>query len=80
MKLNIVDNKKNANATGGKLITLLKLYLSAVMQGTARATTKHVLNYTLEKRQTGREIIHHQNVRKKIIEMKQYRVSVSMDT
>jgi alkylation response protein AidB-like acyl-CoA dehydrogenase len=47
----------------------LKLYFSAVMQGAARSATAYALDYAKERRQTGRAIIYHQNVYKKLVEM-----------
>jgi alkylation response protein AidB-like acyl-CoA dehydrogenase len=47
----------------------LKLYFSAVLQGAARSATAYALEYAQQRRQTGRAIIHHQNMRKKLVEM-----------
>lgn len=51
------------------MMSALKLYYSAIMQGTARAATEYALGYTHKRRQTGRAIIYHQNVCKKLVEM-----------
>lgn len=59
----------DAAAARDVLISSLKLYYSAVMQGAARSATAYALDYAEKRLQTGRAIIHHQNVRKKLLEM-----------
>jgi alkylation response protein AidB-like acyl-CoA dehydrogenase len=51
------------------MTSALKLYYAAVMQGVARAATAYALGYTQQRRQTGRAIVFHQNVYKKLVEM-----------
>ncbi|MBU1669608.1 MAG: acyl-CoA/acyl-ACP dehydrogenase [Actinobacteria bacterium] len=51
------------------LVSSLKLYFSAIMQGAARSATAYALGYAKERRQTGRPIVFHQNVYKKLAEM-----------
>jgi len=51
------------------LMSSLRLYFSAIMQGSARSATAYALEYAKQRHQTGRAIIHHQNVRKKLNEM-----------
>ena len=51
------------------MISSSKLFYSAIMQGAARSATAYALGYAKERCQTGRVIIDHQNVRKKLLEM-----------
>lgn len=53
----------------GAMVSSLKLYFSAIMQGVARDATEYALDYTRQRRQTGRAIYFHQNVCKKLVEM-----------
>lgn len=67
--LEAVSSGSGAAGARDAMTSSLKLYYSAVMQGAARAATAYALGYTKERHQTGRAIIYHQNVRKKIVEM-----------
>ena len=67
--LDVIASGQDAIVALDALISSLKLNYSAVMQGAARSATAYALNYAGERRQTGRAIIHHQNVRKKLVEM-----------
>lgn len=68
-KLKLIVEGRDAEKAHHYLLSLMKLYLSAIMQGSARSATVSALKYTTERFQTGRIIIEHQNVRKKIIDM-----------
>ncbi|HNZ64868.1 MAG TPA: acyl-CoA dehydrogenase family protein [Smithella sp.] len=68
-KLKPISEGKYAENAYHYLLSLMKLYLSAIMQGSARSATVSALKYTTERFQTGKIIIEHQNVRKKIIDM-----------
>ena len=67
--LKVIATENDALRAHDVLMSSLKLYYSAVMQGVARSATVHALNYAQERHQTGRAIIFHQNVRKKLVEM-----------
>jgi len=67
--LKVIASGNDALRARNALISSLKLYYSAVMQGAARSATVDALNYAEERHQTGRAIIFHQNVRKNLIEM-----------
>lgn len=64
-----IASGREASAGRGALVSSLKLYYSAVMQGAARSATVAALEYAKQRRQTGRPIIEHQNVLKKLVEM-----------
>lgn len=68
-KLMVIASGEDARTAQDIMHSFMKLYYSAIMQGTARSATFKALKYTNERFQTGRMIIHHQNVRKKIIDM-----------
>jgi alkylation response protein AidB-like acyl-CoA dehydrogenase len=67
--LEVLAEGNNACVAEAAMVSSLKLYYSAVMQGAARSATEYALDYARQRRQTGRAIIYHQNVRKKIVEM-----------
>lgn len=67
--LMVVGAGRDAMKARSAMLSSLKLYYSAIMQGAARSATAYALSYAKERRQTGRVIIEHQNVRKKLIEM-----------
>lgn len=67
--LKVIASGNDALRASNVLMSSLKLYYSAVMQGAARSATVDALSYAEERHQTGRAIIFHQNVRKKLIEM-----------
>jgi alkylation response protein AidB-like acyl-CoA dehydrogenase len=67
--LKVIAEGRDAENAYNCLLSMMKLYFSAIMQGSARSATASALKYTTERFQTGRIIIEHQNVRKKIIDM-----------
>ncbi|MHB8895940.1 MAG: acyl-CoA dehydrogenase family protein [Candidatus Geothermincolia bacterium] len=64
-----VASGADASIARDSMVSALKLHFSAAMQGTARAATAYALDYARRRRQTGRAIIDHQNVRKKLVDM-----------
>lgn len=73
----IVASAADAARARGAMVSSLKLYYSAVMHGAARAATADALGYAQQRRQTGRAIIFHQNVYKKLVEMETKNQSVA---
>jgi alkylation response protein AidB-like acyl-CoA dehydrogenase len=67
--LEMVASGPDASRAREAMMSSLKLYYSAIMQGAARAATAYALGYAQRRRQTGRAILFHQNVYKKLVEM-----------
>lgn len=73
----VVATGADAAVGRGAMVSSLKLYYSAVMHGAARAAAADALGYAQQRRQTGRAIIFHQNVYKKLVEMETKNQSVA---